>query len=459
MKGEEFMKKTESIKLFYSGYDGSNNYRIPSLLTTTEGTVLAVADKRNQHSADYGDIDTIIRRKEKGEQEFSEGTVILNLADSHVGDNTSAFNIDPCLLQDKQTKRIFLLVDMFPESTGLFGRMELGSGYTKVDGKDYQLLYDEEGNSYTIREEGKVYSERGEDTGFCVKTVQSENGIQTPYKELGELYKGDVYYGNVYLMTGEQKGKLHIRCTNYLWLLYSDDDGKTWSAPRDITHMVKKDWMKFLGVGPGVGLQLKNGNLVFPVYHTNEDFGVSQCTAVLISEDHGETWKLGESPIVLMGDDPAVKKSGGQLTESQVIQIANGELKLFMRNTFENKVYVATSSNGGETWDRCEPIDIPEYYCQLSVFNYQKDEKEYVLLLNPSKDGRMDGKIYKGEISHDGTILWKAEKIMAEGHFQYSCITQNAEGNFEALYELDDENGIIALWHTEFTEDFISDER
>ena len=60
---------------------------------------------------------------------------------------------------------------------------------------------------------------------------------------------------------------------------------------------------------------------------------------------------------------------------SALLQIANGELKLFMRNTFENKVYVATSSNGGETWDRCEPIDIPEYYCQLSVFNYQKDEK------------------------------------------------------------------------------------
>lgn len=455
------MKKTEPIKLFYSGYDGSKNYRIPSIFTTIEGTVLAVADKRNQHSSDWGDIDTIIRRKEKGEKDFKEGTVILDLPDSHVGENTSAFNIDPCLLQDRQTKRIFLLIDMFPESTGLFGKLETGSGYTKIGEKNYQLLYDEEGNCYTIREGGKVYSESGEETGFYVKNAQklSEDGINSsiepPYKELGDLYKENVYYGNIYLMTGEKKGKLHIRCTNYLWLLHSDDDGKTWSAPRDITYMVKKDWMKFIGTGPGVGLQLKNGNLVFPVYHTNEDFGVSQCTAVIISEDHGETWKLGESPIVTMGDDPAVKKTGGQLTESQLIQTANGELKLFIRNTFENKVYVASSKNGGETWYSCEPIDIPEYYCQLSVLNYQKGEKEYILLLNPSKDGRLDGKIYWGEISSDGTIIWKAEKMLAEGHFQYSCMTQNSEGNFEVLYELDDETGTIALWHTEFTENFI----
>ena len=44
------------------------------------------------------------------------------------------------------------------------------------------------------------------------------------------------------------------RNTQYLWLYYSDDDGKTWSNPIDITPQVKADWMIFLGTGPGVGI-------------------------------------------------------------------------------------------------------------------------------------------------------------------------------------------------------------
>ncbi|MCY0616966.1 sialidase family protein, partial [Klebsiella pneumoniae] len=60
---------------------------------------------------------------------------------------------------------------------------------------------------------------------------------------------------------------------SYLWMSYSDDDGKTWSAPQDITQMVKADWMKFLGVGPGTGIVLRNGphkgRILIPVYTTN----------------------------------------------------------------------------------------------------------------------------------------------------------------------------------------------
>lgn len=61
--------------------------------------------------------------------------------------------------------------------------------------------------------------------------------------------------------------------TSYLSLIYSDDDGVTWSDPVDLNKEVKSDWMKFLGTGPGRGIQIKNGQhagrLVFPVYLTN----------------------------------------------------------------------------------------------------------------------------------------------------------------------------------------------
>ena len=40
---------------------------------------------------------------------------------------------------------------------------------------------------------------------------------------------------------------------------YSDDDGQTWSAPKDITPGIRQDWMKFLGTGPGTGIVLRTG--------------------------------------------------------------------------------------------------------------------------------------------------------------------------------------------------------
>lgn len=75
---------------------------------------------------------------------------------------------------------------------------------------------------------------------------------------------------------------------------YSDDDGQTWSKPENINHQVKEEWMRFIGTGPGVGIQLKNGRLVFPIYYTNAHG--KQNSAVIYSDDNGKNWTRGESP-------------------------------------------------------------------------------------------------------------------------------------------------------------------
>lgn len=445
--------KTEEKPLFYSGYEKSNDYRIPSLLTTKEGTVIAAVDKRNQHASDWGDIDTMIRRKEAGAKDFDEGKVILDLVDNRSGEANSAFLIDPSMVQDEETGRIYMLVDMFPESTGLWASelIKAGTGYKKIDGKDYQLLYDASNKEYTIREGGKVYDAEGNLTEYTVITE-----CEAPYKELGNIYKNGEYKGNMYMFSGDDKGALNVVRTTYLWLMHSDDDGKTWSLPKDITPQVKKDWMKFIGTGPGVGIQLENGKLVFPIYHTNSNIRVSQSSAVIVSEDNGETWEIGESPMKTLGRDPETMTSGGMLTESQVIQTNNGELKLFMRNTIANTVQIATSNDEGKTWYKVEnDPNIPEIYCQLSVIDFEKDGKEYVMISNPSLDGRMDGKVHLGEIAQDGSIKWTNSQLLAKGHFQYSSLTKLPDGKFGVLYELDDVNGKISINYTEFDENWI----
>lgn len=135
---------------------------------------------------------------------------------------------------------------------------------------------------------GHVYDDEGNDTGYTV--IVNTGGASD---EKGNLYKDGEYKGNIYMLrNGPDKGELVVLNTTYLWLVYSDDDGQTWSDPVDITPQVKEDWMVFLGTGPGAGIQLQDGNLVFPVYSANTNVGASQSSAVIISEDHGETWKL-----------------------------------------------------------------------------------------------------------------------------------------------------------------------
>ncbi|MFR2767687.1 MAG: hypothetical protein ACLTAI_04870 [Thomasclavelia sp.] len=69
--------------------------------------------------------------------------------------------------------------------------------------------------------------------------------------------------------------------------------------------------------------------------------------------------------------------------------------------------YVATSSDNGLTWDKVEQIDINEVYCQLSVTNFTRDGKEYVVMTNPDHSPRTQGMVHIGEVDQaTGDITW-----------------------------------------------------
>ena len=208
-----------------------------------------------------------------------------------------------------------------------------------------------------------------------------------------------------------------------------------------------------------MGLQLKDGKLAFPVYSASSNVGGSQSSAMIISADGGKTWTLGESPQENMGNDRKTMNNSGQMfTESQAVQLNNGQVKLFMRNTYANKVYVATSSDGGFTWDRVDRTDINEVYCQLSVVNYTHDGKEYVVMTNPDHSPRTQGMVHIGEVDQTtGDITWTNSQILNTGKFQYSCLSvleNNEDVLFGLLYE-DDTDGTFKLRYTEFNDSLI----
>ena len=463
----------EAGKNGQSNPDGINSYRIPALLKTDKGTLIAGADERRLHHYDWGDIGMVVKRSEDQGQTWGDRITLTNLRDNPKATDPSVgspVNIDMVLAQDTETKRIFSVYDMFPEGKGIFGMSaEKEEAYKEIDGKTYQILYREgENGAYTIRENGVVYTPDGQATDYRVVV----NPVKPAYSDKGDLYQGEQLLGNIYF-TSNKTSPFRIAKDSYLWMSYSDDDGKTWSAPQDITPMVKADWMKFLGVGPGVGITLQNGphkgRIVVPVYTTNRTnhLNGSQSSRIIYSDDHGKTWHMGggvnDNRTLYDGtvvDSSNMNNYYAQNTESSVVQLNNGQLKLFMRG-LTGDLQVATSNDGGITWDNyVARYDVPDVYVQMAATHTVQDGKEYILLANANGPGRKNGYIRVARVEEDGELTWLHHHLIQEGEYAYNSLQQIGPKEFGLLYEHHEAGGNpYTLSFKKFNWDFLTKER
>ena len=475
-EGAEISKKTDVFTAGKNGQsnpDGINSYRIPALLKTDKGTLIAGADERRLHHYDWGDIGMVVKRSEDKGQTWGDRITLTNLRDNPKAKDPnigSPVNIDMVLVQDTETKRIFSVYDMFPEGKGIFGMSsEREVAYKEIDGKTYQILYREgENGAYTIRENGVVYTPDGQATDYRVVV----NPVKPAYSDKGDLYQGEQLLGNIYF-TSNKTSPFRIAKDSYLWMSYSDDDGKTWSAPQDITPMVKADWMKFLGVGPGVGITLQNGphkgRIVVPVYTTNRTNHLdgSQSSRIIYSDDHGKTWHMGggvnDNRTLYDGtviDSSNMKNYYAQNTEASVVQLNNGQLKLFMRG-LTGDLQVATSNDGGITWDNyVARYDVPDVYVQMAATHTVQDGKEYILLANANGPGRKNGHIRVARVEEDGELTWLHHHLIQEGEYAYNSLQQIGPKEFGLLYEHHEAGGNpYTLSFKKFNWDYLTKER
>ena len=452
--------------------DGIASYRIPALLKTDKGTLIAGTDERRLHHSDWGDIGMVVRRSDDKGKTWGNRIVISNPRDNEKARNPewpSPVNIDMALVQDPKTKRIFAIYDMFLEGKAVFSLPgKAPQAYEQIGDKVYQILYKQgDAGRYTIRENGEVFDPENRKTEYRVVVDPKKPA----YSDKGDLYKGEELIGNIYFEYSD-KNIFRVSNTNYLWMSYSDDDGKTWSAPKDITYGIRKDWMHFLGTGPGTGIALHSGphkgRLVIPAYTTNNVsyLSGSQSSRVIYSDDHGETWHAGEA----VNDNRPVgnqtihsstmNNPGAQNTESTVVQLNNGDLKLFMRG-LTGDLQVATSKDGGATWEKeiKRYPEVKDAYVQMSAIHTMHDGKEYVLLSNAAGPGRerKNGLVHLARVEENGELTWLKHNPIQSGKFAYNSLQDLGNGEFGLLYEHADNNqNEYTLSYKKFNWDFLS---
>ena len=475
----EGAKVTDKLDVFEGGEnrkpnkDGIASYRIPALLKTDKGTLIAGTDERRLHHSDWGDIGMVVRRSDDKGKTWGDRIVISNPRDNEKAKNPewpSPVNIDMALVQDPETKRIFSIYDMFLEGKAVFSLPgKAPQAYEQVGDKVYQVLYKQgDPERYTIRENGEVFDSQNRKTEYKVVVDPKKPA----YSDKGDLYKGEELIGNIYFEYSE-KNIFRVSNTNYLWMSYSDDDGKTWSAPKDITYGIRKDWMHFLGTGPGTGIALHSGphkgRLVIPVYTTNNVsyLSGSQSSRVIYSDDHGETWQAGEA----VNDNRPVgnqtihsstmNNPGAQNTESTVVQLNNGDLKLFMRG-LTGDLQVATSKDGGATWEKDVKrySDVKDVYVQMSAIHTVHDGKEYIILSNAGGPGRYNGLVHLARVEANGDLTWLKHNPIQSGKFAYNSLQDLGNGEFGLLYEhATATQNEYTLSYKKFNWDFLSKDR
>ncbi|MCZ6675133.1 MAG: sialidase family protein, partial [Verrucomicrobia bacterium] len=84
--------------LFKSGEEGYSNYRIPSLITTKDGSLLAFCEARKDNRGDSGNIDMVVKRSTDGGEAWSAPIVVWDAGNETAG--------NPCPVVDQRTGRI-----------------------------------------------------------------------------------------------------------------------------------------------------------------------------------------------------------------------------------------------------------------------------------------------------------------------------------------------------------------
>lgn len=221
---------------------------------------------------------------------------------------------------------------------------------------------------------------------------------------------------------------------SWVWMTYTEDDGKTWTKPTEI-HL---PFRYFVGKRH-IGITRKDGTLAMgfswdlwaqagtPARTEGE---MDLKSGVLLSKDHGMTWTPhGDLHIF---EPKTLPGATGGLCEPALVELANGELYMLMR-TGTSRIYEACSRDGGLTWSKPRPSQLTGHNAPMALWRLDRNPKEVIVIWNNSPRERTPLSV---AITTDGGRSWSRPKDVAASSLgvAYPGITQAPDGTFVAVW-------------------------
>ena len=205
LAAKSFAGELKETDLFVSGMGGYHTYRIPAVVTSTKGTVLAFCEGRRNSSSDTGDVDVLVKRSTDSGESWSEQKLIWSDGENVCG--------NPAPVVDRETGTIWLILT-----------------WNRGSDSERAIL---EGKSADTR---RVFVTKSTDDGETwAKPLEITESVKKPH---WRWYATGPVNG-IQLEQGKDKGRLVIPANHSdhsepgkhpyrAHVLYSDDHGVTW---------------------------------------------------------------------------------------------------------------------------------------------------------------------------------------------------------------------------------------
>ncbi len=411
---------------FAPGTGGSQNFRIPGIVTLDDGTLIAACDARWNHAGDGAGLDTIVSvSKDNGKTwEYTFANYLGDNGD--VYNNLSTCFIDPGIATDG--KKAYLIADLWPAGIALnTSKYSPVAGENGFDDNNNLLLRDVSKDTVTIG--GYGYNTMAANASYdyyldlATLTLHHKDGTAV------EGYTVDAYFNitgngvNTNLFFSDSPYQPYP--TDYLYMTTSED-GLNWSTPKLLN--LKEESEQTLLVGPGNGTYHEaNGHMIFTAYEHSSGY---ERTSLIWMDENGN-WTRSEDAT-----------DSTWSSEASAVVLADGTVRVFYRDgyatlRYTDYVYDESVNNYVVSAREVSTTAAKDTGCQLTAIKYseQIDGKDVILVATPTTSRRINGYIYVFLVGEDNAMELAYAYNVTPDFYAYSCLTELADGSIGLLYE------------------------
>ena len=413
----------------YTG--GSQNFRIPGIVTLDNGTLIAACDARWNHSGDGAGLDTIVSVS------TDNGANWTYTYANYLGDNGDTYNnlstcfIDPGIGTDGTTA--YLIADLWPAGIALnTSKYSPVSGKTGFDDNDNLQLRDVALDTVAIGGSGYNTMAARATYGYYLDLDTLEiyaYGAEGEEDTLVEGYTVDAYFN----IKGEgvdtnlffSDSPYQPYPTDYLYMTTSTD-GLNWSEPTLLN--LKEASEQTLLVGPGNGTYSEvYDHMIFTAYEHSSGYE----RASLIWMDAEGNWTRSEDATI-----------DSWSSEATSVVLDDGTVRMFYRDgstalRYTDYVWSEAEGNYVRAATEVNTTAIVDSGCQLTAIKYsqQIDGKDVILVAGPTSYRRINGYIYTFLVNEDNSMELAYAYNITPDFYAYSCLTEMGNGDIALLWE------------------------